>query len=185
MQKPKSWYNSAYQIEKSYRRKPEQSIYYAIWDYAIERIANERIIDFGCGTGQFARLLIKRNKNFVQGIDFSTQAIAIAKQKNKKYSHQFVAKNLLQIKSLPNYDLVICFEVLEHITHDLKIIQKIDSGKRFMFSVPNYLSTSHVRKFRFKSDIHKRYGNLLNINHIEIFRFECGNKIFLIDSVKK
>jgi len=40
-----------------------------------------------------------------------------------------------------------CFEVLEHIEDDKDIVSRIPARSRFIFSVPNYWSTSHVRTY--------------------------------------
>ena len=133
-----------------------------MWQKAIDILTNtERIIEFGCGSGQFAKLCFKNKKSYVLGIDFSREAINIACRINKKHMDKFVVKNLLKLNKLPEYNTIICFETLEHITDDLAVIAKIKPESRVLFSVPNYESLAHVRKFRFTSDIVKRYSDVL------------------------
>jgi 2-polyprenyl-3-methyl-5-hydroxy-6-metoxy-1,4-benzoquinol methylase len=185
MQKDKNWYNEAYAKSTEYRKEPEDSIYIGVWNKALELINRERVVDLGCGSGQFAKLLIKKNKRFVYAVDYSNEAISIAKGLNPEYSDKFVVKNLLKDYKLPAHDLIICFEVLEHITEDLSVVRKIQSGKRFIFSVPNYDYKSHVRKFETEEDILSRYGNLLDIHKIYPIKMSDKNIIWLCDSVKK
>ena len=169
-----NWYNEAYAKSTEYRKEPEDSIYIEVWNKAISLIKNERILDFGCGPGQFAKLLLKNGKRFVKGYDFSNEAIILAQRANPQHKRLFVVKDLLKIEKVPAYDLVICFEVLEHITQDLEVIKKVGSGKRFIFSVPNYDYKSHVRKFETEDEIIQRYSKLLDVE--QIFRIPMSNK---------
>lgn len=184
MQKDQNWYNEAYAASKEYRKEPEDSIYINVWNRAIELINNERVVDLGCGSGQFAKLLLNKGKRFVYGVDYSNEAISIAKELNPEHSAKFVVKNLLNDYKLPAHDLVICFEVLEHITEDLSVIQKIQTGKRVIFSVPNYDYKSHVRKFMTGREIMLRYKDLLDVDLIYPIKMSDTNIIWLCDSVK-
>ena len=184
MEKDNKWYNEAYAVSEEYRKEPEDSMYYHVWEKAISLIKNERILDFGCGSGQFAKMLLKNEKRFVKGYDFSNEAIIIAQRLNQQHRDKFVVKDLLKIEKLPAYDLVISFEVLEHITNDLSVIKKIGSGKRFIFSVPNYDYKSHVRFFNTEEEIIKRYSVLLDIKNIYPIKMSDKNIIWLVDSVK-
>ena len=185
MQKNQSWYNEAYAKSTEYRKEPEDSIYINVWNTAIELINNERVVDLGCGSGQFAKLLLKKEKRFVYGVDYSTEAISIAKGLNPEHSEKFVVKDLLKDYKLPAHDLIICCEVLEHITEDLSVVRKIQSGKRFIFSVPNYDYKSHVRKFETGREIMTRYKNLLDVDLIYPVKMSDKNIIWLCDSVRK
>jgi len=184
MEKSNNWYDNAYNKSEEYRKEPEDSIYYHIWKAAISLIKNERIVDFGCGPGQFAKLLIKKGKRFVYGVDFSSSAISLAKSFNPEFKDQFRTRDLLTHFSLPAHDLIVCFEVLEHITEDIKVIERIQSGKQFIFSVPNYDYKSHVRKFETSEDILLRYGGIIDIKSIQPFKMSDKNIIWLVDSVK-
>lgn len=166
MEQDHKWYNEAYKASVEYRKEPEDSMYIEVWNKALSLIKNERILDFGCGPGQFAKLLLKNGKRFVKGYDFSNEAIILAQRANPQHKRSFIVKDLLKIEKTPAYDVVICFEVLEHITKDIEVIKKIGSGKRFIFSVPNYDYKSHVRKFETTDEILLRYNPFLDIKKI-------------------
>jgi 2-polyprenyl-3-methyl-5-hydroxy-6-metoxy-1,4-benzoquinol methylase len=184
MEKDSLWYDEAYNQSAEYRKEPEDSIYYHVWKGAIKLIKNERIVDFGCGPGQFAKLLLKKGKRFVYGVDFSSSAISLAAKSNPEHSAKFRVRDLLKDFKLPAHDLVVCFEVLEHIEKDLDVVKKIQSGKRFIFSVPNYDYKSHVRKFETAEEILLRYGGIVDIKSIQPFKMSDKNIIWLVDSVK-
>lgn len=183
-EKDHKWYDEMYSLSQEYKKEPEDSMYYHIWKKAVSLIKRERIIDFGCGSGQFAKLLVKKGKRFVKGYDFSKEAIHMARKMNYNIQGQFSVRNLLKLGKLPAHDLVICFEVLEHIEEDLAVIKKVPKGKRFIFSVPNFEYRSHVRKFDNIDEIITRYSDLVDIK--EIYPFDMGNDkiIYLVDSVR-
>jgi len=185
MEQQVKWYDEVYRVNLEYRKEPEDSRYYPIWNKALSLINGERVIDFGCGSGQFAKLVLNHGKKFVCGIDFSTEAILIAQKLNPEYKQKFVVGDLLNGFQRSPYDLVTCFEVLEHISQDLDVIKRIDSGKRFIFSVPNYDYRSHVRKFDTLMDIQERYGGLLDFTYFYPFTMHDRNIIYLVDSVKR
>jgi len=183
MEQPIRWYDEAYKVSLEYKKEPEDSRYYPVWNKALSLINDERVVDFGCGSGQFGKLLLKNGKNFVGGIDFSVEAISIARRLNP--NGKFILCDLLGDVQIPEYDLITCFEVLEHIVQDLGVVKKIDSGKRFIFSVPNYDYRSHVRKFNSEADIVERYGGLVDIQNVHHFTMHDKNIIYLVDSVRK
>lgn len=187
MERSAKWYDEAYRVSQEYRKAPGDSRYFPIWDKALSLIGDEKVIDLGCGSGQFAKLLLNNGKNFICGIDFSVEAIEIARQLNPGNKFQFFMRDLVADFQIPSvlYDLVTCFEVLEHITEDLDVIKKIDSGKRFIFSVPNYDYRSHVRKFNSEMQILRRYFDLVEIQHVYHFTIHDKNIIYLVDSVRK
>jgi len=182
MEQSIKWYDYAYSVSSEYRKEPEDSRYYPIWNMAVSLIGKEKVIDLGCGSGQFAKLLLKNEKSFVCGIDFSDEAITMARRLNP--AGKFILNDLLADVPIPEYDIAVCFEVLEHIVRDLDLIKKIGSGKRFIFSVPNYDYHSHVRKFDSKTDIIKRYSDFVDIKHICQFFISNDHIIYLVDSVK-
>jgi len=185
MEQQVKWYDEAYKVSLEYKKEPEDSRYYPVWDKALSLIQDEWVIDIGCGSGQFAKMLLNNDKCFLLGIDFSSEAISIAQRLNPKYKQNFVVGDLLNGFQRSPYDLVTCFEVLEHIDKDLDVIKKIESGKRFIFSVPNYDYQSHVRKFDSETEIIKRYSDLVDIKHI--YRCKMGDKniIYLVDSARR
>ena len=142
----------------------------------------------GCGAGQLAKLLINKGYKYLKGVDFSKEAILLAKKNNIQKEHLFEVKNLYDIatyKLNSGYNTVIVCEVLEHLD-DLKILSFIPSGTLVIFSVPNFNSTSHLRFFKSPKDIFDRYEKLLNIISIEEVKIgKTGNLLFIAKSIRK
>ena len=96
-----------------------------------------RLLEIGCGRGE----LLKRLKNSfdVEGIDISRLAIDSASNS--------ISRNRLSVLNIENkdikgkYDIIIAFDLLEHLRNPIKIIDKIkralNKGGIFIFSVPN------------------------------------------------
>lgn len=186
-----AWYENQYMKalagEGSYCKAPEETQYIKIWEKAISLLSQqERIFDLGCGVGQFAELSRKRGKNYVRGIDFSSNAIRYCKIRNLDIRNRFFIGDLKnpQVFNFKDYDTAILLEVLEHIENDLDVIKNIESKKRIVFSLPNYDYKSHVRYFNSDSEIRERYGELLIIKSVNEFSVnpQASKIIWLIDS---
>jgi len=112
------------------------------------------INDIGCALGEGTQLIQTRfPKQLVEGTDFSSAAIANAKQKypNLKFDVQ-------DINHLPKaYDVMIASNVVEHFKNPLSILKKIikSTKKLAIIMLPfqeeiKYLISEHTQSFDFK-----------------------------------
>lgn len=175
--------------QKEYHKHYTECGDYKSWEKALEWIKENpspRIIEIGCGPGQFAQMLFDHGITDYKGIDFSQIAIDMARKNNKKLSHAFMVDNALTSEIFSGgYNIVVVLEVLEHIESDLLLLNKIKKDSTIIFSVPNYNSESHVRWFDSQDSIIKRYGNIIKIEAIEDIPFPPTlNKIYLIKGIK-
>lgn len=182
------WYDDAYSAhltkKMQYSLSPECSMYYKMWMRVIDWIkSEERIIDFGCGVGQFAELCLKHGKKYVYGMDFSKVAIDAAKIRNHQVEFAFFVKDLRDPHSFyfTHYDVAVLCEVLEHIEFDREVLQRIPSGKRVIISLPNYMCNSHVRCFADGPAISERYADILKINSIGRIKMTTEKCIWICD----
>jgi len=95
------------------------------------------LLDIGCGTGD---ILSELSKYFsIEGIDISSSAIKIASKKidKKKLKKIDIESYFLNKK----YDIIIAFDVFEHLNNPKKIIKKIythlTQNGILIFIVPN------------------------------------------------
>jgi 2-polyprenyl-3-methyl-5-hydroxy-6-metoxy-1,4-benzoquinol methylase len=140
-----------------------------------------KILDLGCGPGQFARMLFDMGLKNYRGIDFSAEAIRLA----KKTGGNFVCDDILKC-DYGDYDIVVCLETLEHIPGDLAVIRRIKKGKKIIFSVPDYESPTHVRVFKELEEVRERYGaDIMLMRPFEFIINKKGNSIFLCKGTKK
>ncbi|USN96599.1 MAG: methyltransferase domain-containing protein [Candidatus Nomurabacteria bacterium] len=98
-------------------------------------------LDVGCGAGELACTLAEMGKKGV-AVDFSESAIAIAtsmrKSRSIKQSDLTFKLGGLENVAGKKFDLVTCFEVLEHVKNDKKLLHEIvkQSKKYVLISVP-------------------------------------------------
>lgn len=102
------------------------------------------ILDIGCGGGILAEELSKKGAN-VTGIDASEKTIEVAKQhsqeNNLKINYECSTLEDHLKKSKKKYDSIICFELIEHVPDQLKLINDISKvskkGSKLFLSTIN------------------------------------------------
>ena len=115
-------------------------------EYITNQITLEdmEILDIGCGGGILAEELSKKGAN-VTGIDASKKTIEIAKQhsqeNNLKINYECSTLENHLKKSKKKYDSIICFELIEHVPDQLKLINDISKvskkGSKLFLSTIN------------------------------------------------
>ena len=182
-EKDSEYYDEKYSNSLEYNKRPEDCVYYNLWSTILKSISKtEKILDIGCGSGQFAELAIKKGYKYSRGVDFSKVSIDIAKINNKSNKGKFIVGDVTN-PDIYNveYDVVVICEVLEHIDNDIGVLKNIKSGKHIIATVPSYDSAGHVRFFNVAKEVCNRYKTMINGGIIEIpIR---NSKIFLIDGV--
>jgi len=163
-----NYYDSVYKIAESYKIDWQHSRYKNLWEAVIKLLnLNNPILDLGCGPGQFAKMCMDKGALDYFGIDFSQQAIDQAKSMNKGNKATFVVGDLFKIGYHLNDEtqVVIC-ETLEHIEKDLELITQIrnlNKGKRFVFTVPTFDDTSHVRYYKTAKEWEDRFSDVVKV----------------------
>lgn len=118
-------------------------------------------LDVGCGTGDYARVLLERGHR-VDAIDISDRAVQEAVRRvPESLSNRFHAHvgDFRQLGPQARYDGVICSEVLEHVQEDEGLLGQIHSlllpQGRLILSVPadpslwsqEDLFSGHLRRY--------------------------------------
>jgi len=101
---------------------------------------NKLVLDVGCGTGLFAYGASKLGSKQVLGIDFSKNAIEIAKKTHKNKNLQYQVLDVKEIKS--KYDVIVSLGTLEHVDNVLavlKILKKhLTQNGKIIVTSPNW-----------------------------------------------
>jgi 2-polyprenyl-3-methyl-5-hydroxy-6-metoxy-1,4-benzoquinol methylase len=74
-------------------------------------LKGKRVLDVGCGTGRVSRYLVQLGAEVV-GVDFSEQAIAIARQQNSSENITYRVQSIFDLTDTNAYDIVICWGVI-------------------------------------------------------------------------
>lgn len=134
-------------------------------------IKAKRILDIGCHGGRFTFEISKKfQSSAIYGIDVSEAGIEYA-QKRYKNMHFYVAR----AEKLPfrtNYfDMVTCFEVLEHIDEPMKVIREV---VRVLKKSGNFIVLIPTENFLFRLIwliwTHFGLGRVWRHTHVQSFR---------------
>lgn len=180
---PPDYYDSAFQDPKTgFDVHYTQSRYYFLWTVIVDRIARDaRVLEIGCGPGQFANLLTDRGVRSYRGFDFSPVAVRMASKRCPGL--EFSVDNALTTDLLrrDDFDTVVCTEVLEHVETDLRILDRVPRGVVCHITVPNFPFRSHVRHFASAEEAANRYGPFLDHPRVDTFlENPQGKKYFLL-----
>lgn len=156
---------------------PYYPLYTMILDRWVQR--RQRILDVGCGTGQFL-MLAERHGCVVTGIDFSPVGIRLAREQvpGGTFFLQDIETDRTLIEG-GEYDVITFLEVLEHLEDDLGVLQAVPVGKTVVLSVPNFRSKSHVRHFMHYRGVIERYKHLVRMHEGENIRFGRKNRTYV------
>jgi 2-polyprenyl-3-methyl-5-hydroxy-6-metoxy-1,4-benzoquinol methylase len=180
-EKKEDFYNEGYLDNPKYGCHYSESPYFEIWEGIVKQIKKDaNVLDLGCGTGQFANMLIDNGIGYSYGVDFSETAIKMARNVNK--GNDFCVGDLrsTDFYQLKEHNTVICLEVLEHIEDDLTILKNIKKGTNIIISVPNYDSAGHVRYFHNIQRVIQRYGSYFNVEYHKKYPAGINKEIFVL-----
>lgn len=159
MIKNNSKYGKTYQFEQYYKYKNRKFNHWKyriklahdlVAKYALSKLSKKEkrhiiVIDIGCSIGTFAIEFAKLGYR-TYGIDFDPVAIKLAKQlcREEKVNAEFICENILDWgKEFHSIDIIICFDVFEHLHDDelgvlLKSIRErlSDSGSLIFHTFP-------------------------------------------------
>tara|TARA_Y100000310_G_scaffold343340_1_gene450499 strand:- start:1055 stop:1813 length:759 start_codon:yes stop_codon:yes gene_type:complete len=92
----------------------------------------KKVLDVGCGSGDVCIGISKLGAKSVLGIDYSDEAIKLAKDKNNRNNVEFKVEDYKNIEE--SYDVITLVGVLEHIENPFDAVKRLygllnDGGK--------------------------------------------------------
>jgi len=140
-----------YRIDQLFKRLPPHSI--------------KSLLEIGCGTGVFLKLLkaIKPELE-ITGIDINDESVDLTKEKGVNCLN--VSAEEFAEKSTDQYDLILAFEIFEHIFDPFFLVKSLfqllnKSGKIYM-TTPNYLSYDFLQ-------VGSIYKNIVGPSHLNYY----------------
>ena len=129
--------------------------HWARYMLAAQLAPGKRVLDAGCGVGYGSALLARSGAAEVTGVDLSSAAIAAAGSSAPENTN-FILGDLTKLPiDDASIDLVVCFEVIEHIAQQEQLLDELRRvmapGASLVLSSPNrdvYLAGNphHVRE---------------------------------------
>ena len=163
------YYNDIYYVSGEYACPYRESPYYQMWQKAMMLIPKDlRLLEIGCGTGQFARMLMDNGYLSYVGFDFSEEAVRRAGKTLQNDDLVYLADAHEAGSYTAEHDFIICLEAFEHIK-DYEVIRHFTPGIEIVFTVPDFDDPAHIRYFKSINDVVDRYKNHFLFSHIEKF----------------
>lgn len=106
-------------------------------------LVNRRVLEVGCGTGDFARAAAAKKAD-VTAIDFSAEAIAQASRHRprsmSKYPVRFECRDVFSVTG--RYDVIVLVGTLEHMDDPMRVLAHLKKclapGGRLIITCPNW-----------------------------------------------
>jgi SAM-dependent methyltransferase len=109
--------------------------------FAARLARRRRVLDIGCGTG-YGSSELAHTAASVTGLDLSPEAVALARSSYAAHNLEYLVASATCIPFADaSFDLITCFEVIEHI-HDWQLLldearRLLAPGAQFIVSTPN------------------------------------------------
>lgn len=158
---------------------------------------NQRVIDFGCATGYFARLLTNRGCE-VTGIEINSKAAKVAENHCDEVivaDLDFVSLNdiLSEKVSKEKFDVAIFGDILEHLRNPWKVLKETRNILKpqgyVLASIPN-IAHGAIRLALLQGNFEYKTLGILDNTHLRFFTRETVEKLFedsgyLIDVIER
>jgi SAM-dependent methyltransferase len=184
-EQPAAYYDQRFELSDHWKLHYTKSHYYPLWTVVADRLTRakvRRILDIGCGPGQFASLLHDRGYEGYTGLDFSPNRVKAARECCPAL--EFIVADIFASDVLEShgYDCVLMMEFLEHIERDLEVLSRIRAGSFVLGTVPNFPAAGHVRHFKDCEEVRARYEPLFaSLEVYDILADEKGRRHFILE----
>lgn len=123
--------------------------------FASQIIKGKSVIDVGCGVGYGSQRLGELGAEFVHAFDLSEDSIRHARVHYAHPSVHFAVDNAEEFSVDRQFDVAVCFELIEHVDHPEKVLANIKRALKpdgiLIMSTPRALEKKrthfHVREF--------------------------------------
>ncbi|CAN5190894.1 hypothetical protein BH09PAT2_BH09PAT2_01470 [soil metagenome] len=118
--------------------------------FAAKYSKNKNILDIASGVGYGSKMLLDSGAKSVVGVDIDSKLVEYASKTYNTENIIFKKGDITSYKSDIKFDMITCFETIEHIPDDLAAIKNLysllKSGGHLFISSPNRQITSPQAK---------------------------------------
>jgi len=176
----------------------------ARYRFAAGYVRGKRVLDIACGVGYGSRMLLAAGALRVDGVDISEDVVEYARGQYAADGLTFSCGDITTFSSEDPYDVITCFETIEHIPDHRAALRNLLSlqpaGGTLIISSPNRLIVSpkagmisdrpanryHIREFTMEELENELIGagyevpdgSLYGQNHQRYFGSELANRIY-------
>jgi len=144
----------------------------------------KKVLDVGCGAGNFGQYLKKVTPAEVVGIEINEEAARIARQNLDRVICADVEKGLFDFEE-GYFDIIIFADVLEHLIDPWAVLKKmrkyLRAGGYILVSVPNIRYYRILLNIIFKGEFKYTDFGILDAAHLRFFTFKML-RIYLQDA---
>lgn len=155
------------------------------YGFAREFVKGKKVLDLGCGEGYGSLILAEEAKEVI-GADIDQVAVRHASLKYVRGNLRFIQGSIidLPIKGKGVFDVIVCFEALEHIREHDELMKEVKRLLRsdgiFIISTPNKHTYSdqpnYQNPFHLKELYLDEFNGLLNANFNNTFIY--GQRVY-------
>jgi len=153
--------------------------------FAKEFVKGKKVLDLACGEG-YGSLMLSEEADEVTGIDIDQTTISHASSKYLRENLKFLKGSItdIPIKDEKIFDVIVCFEALEHIEEHDKLLREVKRllksdgifivstpNKRIYADQPNYQNPFHLKELYFDE-----FMDLLSNNFQHVYFY--GQKVY-------
>ena len=161
---------------------PQDELRMAVWHETVLThllsygVTDKKILEVGCGNGDFSNYLSVNHSADITGLDFSTESIRIANSKKEKFKATTSKYLVGDAQSLPFadevFDYVVSCECLEHVPDPQKMIYelyRVVKKKGIVILTTENYSNAYAYYIPYLKLIGKPYNSGSSVQPIEHF----------------
>lgn len=134
-----------YLLPGKFPKKTEEE-HFERYSYASGFVNAKEVLDIACGVGYGCKMLSGAGAKSVTGVDILGENIEFAKANYPGENITFIQNSIYEIDYSDKYDVITCFETIEHIPDDNLAIKKLFAALKnkglLIISTPNRNITS-------------------------------------------
>jgi SAM-dependent methyltransferase len=93
--------------------------------FAARYAQDKSVLDIACGVGYAAPILLAANARSYEGVDLNPELTAYAREKYGSERAHFVTGDVCAFNPGTQYDLVTCFETIEHVANYQQALENL------------------------------------------------------------